>query len=146
MAKATKKLASFGFFGNKYEEAAELLEKAANNYKLGKVRRCALRCVARVHALFALMLHCTPAARPLGPPRAAAHICVRPEQQRAVRQRAPESLRALHCTTAPRRCTVADSTWQPPGLQTQYISNRSIHPPRPGSPRLRRTGSWRQYR
>ena len=50
MAKANKKLQSFGFFGNKYEEAAEMLEKAANNYKLGKVRfalllRCAaLRC------------------------------------------------------------------------------------------------------
>lgn len=39
MAKADKKLKGFGFFGNKYEEAAELLEKAANNYKLGKVRR-----------------------------------------------------------------------------------------------------------
>jgi hypothetical protein len=39
MAQADKKLKSFGFFGNKYEEAAELLEKAANNYKLGKVRR-----------------------------------------------------------------------------------------------------------
>jgi alpha-soluble NSF attachment protein len=46
MAKADKKLKSFGFFGNKYEEAAELLEKAANNYKLGKVR--VLRCCARV--------------------------------------------------------------------------------------------------
>ena len=38
MAQADKKLKSFGFFGNKYEEASELLEKAANNYKLGKVR------------------------------------------------------------------------------------------------------------
>lgn len=36
MAQADKKLKSFGFFGNKYEEASELLEKAANNYKLGK--------------------------------------------------------------------------------------------------------------
>jgi alpha-soluble NSF attachment protein len=35
-AKADKKLKSFGFFGNKNEEAAELLEKAANYYKLGK--------------------------------------------------------------------------------------------------------------
>jgi alpha-soluble NSF attachment protein len=35
-AKADKKLKGFGFFGNKYEEAAELLEKAANYYKLGK--------------------------------------------------------------------------------------------------------------
>jgi alpha-soluble NSF attachment protein len=36
MLQADKKLKSFGFFGNKYEEAAELLEKAANNFKLGK--------------------------------------------------------------------------------------------------------------
>ena len=35
-AKADKKLKGFGFFGNKYEEAAEMLEKAANYYKLGK--------------------------------------------------------------------------------------------------------------
>eukprot|EP00877_Chromochloris_zofingiensis_P013287 jgi/Chrzof1/8211/Cz03g01200.t1 len=35
-AKADKKLKSFGFFGNKFEEAAELLEKAGNYYKLGK--------------------------------------------------------------------------------------------------------------
>ncbi|KAJ9516737.1 hypothetical protein QJQ45_027142 [Haematococcus lacustris] len=33
---AEKKLKGFGFFGNKYEDAVELLEKAANNYKLGK--------------------------------------------------------------------------------------------------------------
>eukprot|EP00775_Hariotina_reticulata_P010459 gene10459-10617_t len=33
---AQKKLKSFSFFGNKNEEAAELLEKAANYYKLGK--------------------------------------------------------------------------------------------------------------
>lgn len=36
VAKADKKLASFGFFGNKYEDAAELLEKAAVQYKLAK--------------------------------------------------------------------------------------------------------------
>jgi len=48
MAQADKKLKSFGFFGNKYEEASELLEKAANNYKLGKVR-------SRVLALFAAL-------------------------------------------------------------------------------------------
>ncbi|GIL90909.1 hypothetical protein Vretimale_17135 [Volvox reticuliferus] len=36
---AEKKLKSLlgGFFGNKHEEAAELLEKAANNYKLAKM-------------------------------------------------------------------------------------------------------------
>jgi len=34
--KADKKLNSFGFFGNKYEDAAELLEKAAVQYKLAQ--------------------------------------------------------------------------------------------------------------
>lgn len=34
--KAEKKLKGWGLFGNKYEEAAELLEKAANYYKLAK--------------------------------------------------------------------------------------------------------------
>lgn len=36
---AQKKLKSFSFFGNKTEEAAELLEKAANYFKLGKAWR-----------------------------------------------------------------------------------------------------------
>jgi alpha-soluble NSF attachment protein len=36
MAKAEKKLKGWGLFGDKYAEAQELLEKAANNYKLGK--------------------------------------------------------------------------------------------------------------
>lgn len=39
LKKADKKLNSFGFFssfGNKYEDAAELLEKAANHFKLAK--------------------------------------------------------------------------------------------------------------
>ncbi len=39
MKKADKKLNSFGLFssfGNKYEDAAELLEKAANHFKLAK--------------------------------------------------------------------------------------------------------------
>ncbi|KIY91945.1 Alpha-soluble NSF attachment protein 2 [Monoraphidium neglectum] len=52
MAQADKKLKSFGFFGNKYEEAAELLEKAANNYKLGKAWKPAAeayRQLAAVH-------------------------------------------------------------------------------------------------
>mmetsp|Transcript_4763 Transcript_4763/g.9711 ORF Transcript_4763/g.9711 Transcript_4763/m.9711 type:complete len:290 (-) Transcript_4763:332-1201(-) len=34
---AEKKLASWSLFSNKYEDAAELLEKAANNYKLAKL-------------------------------------------------------------------------------------------------------------
>lgn len=37
-AQAEKKLKSLGWFGNKYEEAAELLEKAANNFKLVRSR------------------------------------------------------------------------------------------------------------
>lgn len=36
LKKAEKKLKSWNPFGNKYEEAAELLEKAANNFKLAK--------------------------------------------------------------------------------------------------------------
>lgn len=37
LKKADKRLTSFSLFGgNKYEEAAELLEKAANQYKLAK--------------------------------------------------------------------------------------------------------------
>lgn len=34
--KAEKKLKGWGLFGNKYEEASDLLEKAGNNYKLAK--------------------------------------------------------------------------------------------------------------
>ena len=34
--KAEKKLASWGLFGSKYEDAAELLDRAANSYKLAK--------------------------------------------------------------------------------------------------------------
>lgn len=39
MKKADKKLTSFGFFGSfgsKYDDAAELYEKAANQFKLAK--------------------------------------------------------------------------------------------------------------
>ncbi len=36
VAKGDKKLKSFGFFGNKYEEAADLYEKGANQFKLAK--------------------------------------------------------------------------------------------------------------
>ena len=34
--KAEKKLNGWGIFGSKYEDAADLLEKAANSYKLAK--------------------------------------------------------------------------------------------------------------
>lgn len=34
--KAEKKLKGWGFFGSKYEDAAELFDKAANSFKLGK--------------------------------------------------------------------------------------------------------------
>ncbi|GBF96606.1 hypothetical protein Rsub_09352 [Raphidocelis subcapitata] len=51
MAAADKKLKSFGFFGNKYEEAAELLEKAANNYKLGKAWRPAAEAYKQLAAV-----------------------------------------------------------------------------------------------
>lgn len=37
LKKAEKKLASWQIFGNKYEDAAELLEKAATNFKLAKL-------------------------------------------------------------------------------------------------------------
>lgn len=36
MDKADKKLSSWGMFGNKYEDAAEFVEKACNQFKLGK--------------------------------------------------------------------------------------------------------------
>ena len=36
MEKADKKLGSWGMFGNKHEDAAELVEKACNQFKLGK--------------------------------------------------------------------------------------------------------------
>lgn len=35
--KADKKLTSFALFGNKYEDAAELYEKAVTQYKLAKL-------------------------------------------------------------------------------------------------------------
>ena len=39
VAKAEKKLKGFSLFGNKYEDASEILEKAANQYKLAKAWR-----------------------------------------------------------------------------------------------------------
>jgi len=40
LAKAEKKLKGFAIFGNKWEEGAELLEKAANCFKLAKMCAC----------------------------------------------------------------------------------------------------------
>lgn len=34
--KAEKKLSGWGLFGNKYEDAADLFDKAANSFKLAK--------------------------------------------------------------------------------------------------------------
>lgn len=36
VTKANKKLKGWGMFGNKYEDAVELLEQAANQFKLAK--------------------------------------------------------------------------------------------------------------
>ncbi len=54
--KADKKLNSFGFFGNKYEDAAELLEKAAVQYKLAQacapsLLACMCACIPVPHSL-----------------------------------------------------------------------------------------------
>lgn len=35
-AKAEKKLGGWGLFGSKYDDAADLFDKAANSYKLSK--------------------------------------------------------------------------------------------------------------
>merc|ERR1711934_412936 len=43
-AKAEKKLKSWGMFGNKYEDAADLYEQAANSFKLGKQWEEAAKC------------------------------------------------------------------------------------------------------
>lgn len=45
---------SLGWFGNKNEEAAELLEKASNYFKLGKVGRLEAR-AGSVHSLQAVL-------------------------------------------------------------------------------------------
>jgi len=39
-SKAEKKLKGFALFGNKYEDAVELFEKAANCFKLAKMCAC----------------------------------------------------------------------------------------------------------
>lgn len=48
---AQKKLKSFSFFGNKNEEAAEMLEKAANYFKLGKAWREATEAYRQLAAI-----------------------------------------------------------------------------------------------
>ena len=40
LAKAEKKLKGMSLFGNKWEEASEMLEKAANHFKLAKLCAC----------------------------------------------------------------------------------------------------------
>jgi hypothetical protein len=106
MAQADKKLKSFGFFGNKYEEAAELLEKAANNYKLGKARgrRAALRCAACARAAIrtsglqldgcADVIGCRLSRRARGGERG---LCTAPQQ---------------HPTRAPRLCALLKQAWK----------------------------------
>lgn len=53
--KAEKKLNSFGFFGNKYEDAAELLEKAAVQLKLAQA--CAASPLCEGDALRTCFVH-----------------------------------------------------------------------------------------
>lgn len=38
--KAEKKLSGWGIFGSKHEDAADLFDKAANAFKLGKSCKC----------------------------------------------------------------------------------------------------------
>ena len=48
MKKADKKLSSFGFFGgNKYDDAAEMYERAGNQFKLAKACKCTARFLSR---------------------------------------------------------------------------------------------------
>jgi alpha-soluble NSF attachment protein len=66
VAQAEKKLKGFGFFGNKWEDASELFEKAANNYKLAKcwndasamyvqLAECHIKCDSKHEAASALV-------------------------------------------------------------------------------------------
>jgi len=48
LAKANKKLGGWSLFGNKYEDAAELLEQAANQFKLAKAWKDAAETYARL--------------------------------------------------------------------------------------------------
>ena len=56
VAKADKKLKGWALFGNKYEEALELLEKAVNGYKLGKACAHCLHCLHCLHTSLWLCL------------------------------------------------------------------------------------------
>jgi alpha-soluble NSF attachment protein len=40
LSKAEKKMKGIALFGNKWEEASEMLEKAANHFKLAKLCAC----------------------------------------------------------------------------------------------------------
>ena len=47
MKKADKKLNSFGFFGgSKYDDAAEMYERAGNQFKLAKACKFTTHCLA----------------------------------------------------------------------------------------------------
>ncbi len=61
--KAEKKLNSFGFFGNKYEDAAELLEKAAVQLKLAQT--CAASPLCEWVALRTCFVHIRHTSTPL---------------------------------------------------------------------------------
>lgn len=45
VSQGERKLSSFGWFSNKYEEAADLFEKAANQFKLAKSCECIAACL-----------------------------------------------------------------------------------------------------
>jgi hypothetical protein len=48
--KAEKKLSGWGLFGSKYEDAADLFDKAANSFKLGK------SCIIILHLYISLIV------------------------------------------------------------------------------------------
>lgn len=58
--KADKKLKSFSLFGSssKYEDGAELLDKAANQYKLGKACELQKELSSRLLGIENLWCHC----------------------------------------------------------------------------------------
>ena len=58
VAKAEKKLKGYSFLGGmgaKYDDAAELLESAGNNFKLAK----ACECPCQLRSILAVRSHCT---------------------------------------------------------------------------------------
>lgn len=147
LAKADKKLkgSSFFGFGNKYEDAAELLEKAGNNFKLAKNCAYAFKPARRGRGAFS-------SARPrLQRPCAKAH---RP----GFVPRGPPASQA----PAPRRAQpnwivgIAESGWSRGAGVWLHVSNGRESTFRGGSkcpavpplitpqgkPRARRTGVW----